>query len=1100
MANEKKSGGAADSNDGSSAASKIDPNDPLGYDVYAKTLWSRIEHALNRDPHNTELGDDPLVVGLFGEWGVGKSYLLDKIQARATAKQKELAARRRRDGGFDLLIPVSFQPWKYEHEEHLHVPILLHVLAALETGIADSLTFWETAAGMAQKPGDAAIKAMPKAVSLFKKVVFGTAAALDPATTVAVASTQVLADHAATAADKRAASKNPPTASALKYTGDGRYYYEIHKILKAVCRPGKYPDLQANKLLNDVFRVNFVIFVDDLDRCLPEKAVAVLELIKTIFNVESFAFVLALDDEVIERGIGHRYSAYLLKDKKPQMPITGFEYLEKIVHLPFRLPALTRAQASAFVRLTEQSVESNSALHWFAPRPASRRHSDESGPFRMTGASSERSQLPRYEESPHLTLLLGCFETYVPRKLLRAVELWHQVVRVRRQRVIELGPAGPVAGWRGISELGEEMSVDTLVVFAFVLLQLFQPELFRFMRRRADAFPILLRALSGEADGLNKVEVSSVDLWSWASYRIGERQNSKTIRRPQNEAQTVALIAGLESSDAYFAQHIRLGLAERLVEHFAVQRHVFNPLRLMHALAKGLGPTASNFENLPTYFAVLAQQATIAESGAPASATPESPTAEGDEPNFFRLESSAPTFALSEADADALFGVLVGVDTAARGGIHSRFSLPGRRTFEVTTGQRLRNKFVEWAIEKTATDGNISAKDFTHAVGALAAVVPWFDWKRDGAPLLSALAGDAASERKTTSAIIEGFAAKGRNGLARAQVGDLLNRFPQGDPRFDQARFFLLKDRFDGHEIDHEPLVGFVLIPSGSFMMGHDTEARKDARGKTTNHNPSRPVLVESAFYIARTLTTVDQFAQFLEDKDYFDAVHDDKARGGTKGAKTAEANWRIPERWIEQRPYGNRPVAEVTWFQARAYARWLDARLRSEKDSVFKSLPSGYEVRLPNEKQWERAARATGMGEADFHTDRWPYGATEETLKDFANVDGTGIERVSSVGVFPPTAIGLADIVGNAWQWMDNEYLTRTDDAFPAVTEDAERAARNAPSTHPMSLRGGSWFNRPGLASCSFCLGDHPVSWDLPVGFRVVLSRAKKRSVTLEP
>ncbi len=68
-----------------------------------------------------------------------------------------------------------------------------------------------------------------------------------------------------------------------------------------------------------------MVFVDDLDRCLPEKSVAVLELIKTVFNVESFAFVLALDDEVIERGIGHRYEDYSFGNKKSEMPITGFE-------------------------------------------------------------------------------------------------------------------------------------------------------------------------------------------------------------------------------------------------------------------------------------------------------------------------------------------------------------------------------------------------------------------------------------------------------------------------------------------------------------------------------------------------------------------------------------------------------------------------------------------------------------------------------------------------------------------------------------------------------------------------------------------------------
>ena len=1074
MASEKKSGGAADSNDGSSAASKIDPNDPLGYDVYAKTLWSRIEHALNRDPHNTELGDDPLVVGLFGEWGVGKSYLLDKIQARATAKQKELAARRRLDGGFDLLIPVSFQPWKYEHEEHLHVPILLHVLAALEAGIGESLTFWETAAGKAQKPGDAVIKAMPKAVSLFKKVVFGTAAALDPTTTVAVASTQVLADHAATAADKRAASKNPPTASALKYTGDGRYYYEIHKILKAVCRPGKYPDLQANKLLNDVFRVNFVIFVDDLDRCLPEKAVAVLELIKTIFNVESFAFVLALDDEVIERGIGHRYSAYLLKDKKPQMPITGFEYLEKIVHLPFRLPALTRAQATDFVRYTEKKVEPDEALHWFAPRaaPTLPRVIELTKAYDVDAARSDDQR--REEESPHMALLLGCFDAYVPRKLLRAVELWHQVVRVRVARSGDTVTADFFSAWAGVSELRTPISIDTRVVFGFVLLQLFQPELFRFMRRRADAFPILLRAFADEADGLNKFEVSSVDLWSWASYREGEKQSDKEKRRPQNEEQTVALIARLESTDAYQAQHIRLGLAERLVEHFAVQRHVFSPLKLMHALAKIQGQTARNFGNISAYFAVLAQQSLAVEVS----------SITGDPGSPASGELAAITFTLSDADSDVLFDLLVGVDTAARGGIQARFALPAQQSLNEPSGARLKQKFDQWRKDKLSSSGGFSEVDYSHAIGALGAVAPWLDWRRDGAEALSTLAGIPPQIGATSSAIVDEVVARAPSAILRAEIGDLLNRFLARDPRFDVKRHFLPKDRFKGHTPLQEPIPGFVLIPAGPFWMGHDTEAQTNDNGETTNDNPSRVVEIAKPFYVARTLTTVDQFALFVDDEDYVDAV-----RTGARGAaKKAGENWKTPREWVKQREFGNRPAVGVNWFQARAYARWLDARLRQETDSALAKL-SGYEVRLPNEAQWERAARATGLGAKDVHTDRWPYGATEQTLKKSANIRQSGIERVSSVGVFPPTAIGLSDIVGNAWQWMDNEYLPRADDRFPTVTDAAERAAMKDRGKHLMTLRGGSWIRLPELASCSVRYRDRPVDLRNFVGFRVVLS-----------
>lgn len=49
--------------------------------------------------------------------------------------------------------------------------------------------------------------------------------------------------------------------------------------------------------------LNLLFLIDDLDRCLPEKAVEMLESIKQFLEVPGCAFVLAVDDEIIERGI-----------------------------------------------------------------------------------------------------------------------------------------------------------------------------------------------------------------------------------------------------------------------------------------------------------------------------------------------------------------------------------------------------------------------------------------------------------------------------------------------------------------------------------------------------------------------------------------------------------------------------------------------------------------------------------------------------------------------------------------------------------------------------------------------------------------------------
>ena len=112
--------------------------DWLGYGAYADALWSRIETALKKDEINkTELGDDPLVIGVFGEWGAGKSHLLKLMYDESKRFAKERVGWRKTDAGFGLTVPVVFQPWKYEHEAHLHVPLMLHIFSAL-TGVLHS--------------------------------------------------------------------------------------------------------------------------------------------------------------------------------------------------------------------------------------------------------------------------------------------------------------------------------------------------------------------------------------------------------------------------------------------------------------------------------------------------------------------------------------------------------------------------------------------------------------------------------------------------------------------------------------------------------------------------------------------------------------------------------------------------------------------------------------------------------------------------------------------------------------------------------------------------------------------------------------------------
>ena len=396
----------------------------------------------------------------------------------------------------------------------------------------------------------------------------------------------------------------------------------------------------------------------------------------------------------------------------------------------------------------------------------------------------------------------------------------------------------------------------------------------------------------------------------------------------------------------------------------------------------------------------------------------------------------------------------------------------------------LSNRFREYVASKTLSGKPISEQDFLHVTGALAAIAPWLGWREGGRNVFTTLGGPSITDgAQTGHALIDEVLAVAPSPESRAAIGDLLERFADGDPRFDTRYPHLLVDRFPANARvpADEPIPGFVRIPEGDFMMGHASETNN--KGETDNR--PRTVNINDDFYIARTLTTVGQYTRFIDASCYSDGSA--KFWGseglkwlgkGTKDAKSA------PHRWAEQRAHANRPVVGIRWFEARAYARWLSAIMATELAAVSKD-PT-FQVRLPTEAQWERAARASSA--SGWHEQRWPFGDNENSVPQQANVRGSDIGSVSGVGVFSPNPIGLYDMAGNAWEWMDNVYQSDSPETFARVGAD------DKPSGN-LSLRGGSWFSRPERASCSYRGWRHPDYWDDFIGFRVVLSLAENEN-----
>jgi len=207
-----------------------------------------------------------------------------------------------------------------------------------------------------------------------------------------------------------------------------------------------------------------------------------------------------------------------------------------------------------------------------------------------------------------------------------------------------------------------------------------------------------------------------------------------------------------------------------------------------------------------------------------------------------------------------------------------------------------------------------------------------------------------------------------------------------------------LQDGSDGPEM--------VIIPAGRFRMGDIQGTGRD------NEQPIHDVSVES-FAMGRYPVTFAEYDKFAE---------------ATGREKPDDRGW----------GRGNRPVINVSWYDAVAYTEWLCTH-------------TGQQYRLPTEAQWEYAARA------GTETDYW-WG--NEIGKNRANCYRSGSQwsnkQTSPVGSFAPNPFGLYDTVGNIWEWGADKWHENYEGA-PIDGSVWEEGGENY-----RVLRGGSWHYRP--------------------------------------
>lgn len=161
----------------------------------------------------------------------------------------------------------------------------------------------------------------------------------------------------------------------------------------------------------------------------------------------------------------------------------------------------------------------------------------------------------------------------------------------------------------------------------------------------------------------------------------------------------------------------------------------------------------------------------------------------------------------------------------------------------------------------------------------------------------------------------------------------------------------------------------------------------------------------------------------------------------------------------------GRRPVINVSWDDAKAYAAWL-------------SKQTGKHYRLPTESEWEYAARSGANQQV------WAGTSEESDLEKYAVFSSNSGNRTALVGQKAPNVFGLHDMSGNVWEWVEDcahaSYRGAPRDGSAWLDADGGDCGARV-------IRGGSWSNVPGTLRASNRSG-YPADARLYfIGFRLV-------------
>jgi predicted KAP-like P-loop ATPase len=269
--------------------------------------------------------DQPVTIGVHGDWGAGKSSVLEMIEAGLKTETSVLC--------------LKFNGWRFQGFEDAKIALIEGIVG----GLIEERSLWTKASE--------ATKNILKRLDWLKLARHAGGLAFTAHTGIP------LPGQIHSVVKSIESLFHDPAKLATKGNVDA-VLADAHSLLKPNTK--HVPDeikafrKEFDELLKLADIEQLIVLIDDLDRCLPDTAIETLEAVRLFLFTSKTAFVIAADEGMIE---------YAVRKHFPGLPETtgpvsyARNYLEKLIQIPFRIPALGDSETRLYVTLLLTGAE-----------------------------------------------------------------------------------------------------------------------------------------------------------------------------------------------------------------------------------------------------------------------------------------------------------------------------------------------------------------------------------------------------------------------------------------------------------------------------------------------------------------------------------------------------------------------------------------------------------------------------------------------------------------------------------------------------------------------------------------------------------------------